>query len=59
LGFYFETLIGHYFGRYQKGGLQVLLDDNYSGKPRETALSGEKGQFFHYIKSFLKKTNFS
>ncbi len=26
-----EKTSRHYFERYQKGGLQVLLDDNYSG----------------------------
>ena len=26
-----EKTSRHYFGRYQQGGLQVLLDENYSG----------------------------
>ena len=47
-----EKTSRHYFERYQKGGLQILLDDNYSGaEPKLNAhqMSELEGYLEEYI----------
>ena len=47
-----EKTSRHYFERYQKGGLQMLLDDNYSGaEPKLNAhqMSELEGYLEEYI----------